>query len=76
MLTVEEKADCLRNGIFESLDEETLRAMAQRMGETELADGASLFLKGEPGDEIFVVVDGAVELFCGVYEWVHFYTDS
>src|SRR5210317_169861 len=65
MLSVEEKASCLRKGIFETLDEDTLLAMAQRMGEADFEDGESLFLKGEPGEEIFVVVSGQIEIHVG-----------
>ncbi len=65
MLTAEEKTACLKRGIFDALDENTLAAVAQRMGERELADGEILFLQGEPGDEIFVVVEGAIEIFVG-----------
>ncbi len=65
MLSVEEKTACLKRGIFEALDEETLAAMASRMGEREAEDGEVLFMRGEPGDEIFVIVEGGVEIFVG-----------
>jgi len=63
MLSLEEKTACLRRGIFATLDEETLTAVAQRMGERALPAGEVLFLRGEPGDEIFVVVEGGIEIF-------------
>jgi CRP-like cAMP-binding protein len=67
MLSLEEKADSLGRGIFEMLDRETLAAMAGRMGERDLAGGEVLLIKGEPGDEIFVVVEGEIEIFVGAH---------
>ena len=46
MLSVEEKTACLKRGIFEALDEDTLSAMASRMGEREAEDKEVLFLRG------------------------------
>lgn len=63
MLGIAEKTEALRKGIFSELDEETLAALAGRMGEREMKDGEVLFLNGEPGDEIFIIVDGEVEIF-------------
>ena len=33
MLSVEDKAACLRSGIFQSLDDEILTSIAERMGQ-------------------------------------------
>lgn len=63
LLSTEEKARCLAQGIFQGLPAAILHAMASRMGERSLEDGEILFLKGEPGDEIFVVVEGEIEIF-------------
>ncbi len=63
MLSLDEKAASLRRGIFENLDETTLADLAGRMGQRDLEDGEVLFLRGEPGDEIFVIVSGQIEIF-------------
>lgn len=63
MLDLADKTEALRKGIFSDLDEDTLEALAGRMGERELEDGENLFLNGEPGDEIFVIVDGEIEIY-------------
>ncbi|MHC4885146.1 MAG: cyclic nucleotide-binding domain-containing protein [Planctomycetota bacterium] len=63
MLELDDKIAALQKGIFSGLDHDTLAAMAGRMGERSLSDGEVLFLKGEPGDEIFVVVEGEIEIF-------------
>jgi len=65
MLTIEEKAACLGRGVFARLDEAQRRAVAERMGERELDDGAVLFLEGEPGNELFLVAAGRVEIVRG-----------
>ncbi|MHC4873790.1 MAG: cyclic nucleotide-binding domain-containing protein [Planctomycetota bacterium] len=63
MLDLAEKKEALRKGIFSDLDEDTLEALAGRMGERELEDEENLFLSGEPGDEIFVIVEGEVDIY-------------
>ncbi len=65
MLSVEEKAAVLDGGIFGDLGEDIRLAVAQRMGQRELADGEPLFLQGEPGDEIFIIVEGQIEINMG-----------
>ena len=62
MLSAEEKAKCLVKGVFGGLTEASRQAVAERMGERELEDGQYLFMQGEPGHEVFFVIDGAVEI--------------
>jgi CRP-like cAMP-binding protein len=62
MLSVEEKAEALAKGVFSGLDEAARRALAERMGEVEFAGGETLFLEGEPGSEVYVLVSGEVEI--------------
>lgn len=49
--------------LFSSLDEEELKVLVSAVGERSLAVGDVLFRAGEPGDALFVVRSGAVELF-------------
>src|SRR3989339_219887 len=65
MLSVADKSACLARGVFARLDPASLRALAERMGEREFTAGQPVFLEGEPGDEIFVVASGAVEVLRG-----------
>lgn len=65
MLSLEAKSTCLKSGLFRTLDDETLSAIAGRMGERDFAAGETLFVAGEPGDEIFVIVEGEIEIFVG-----------
>ncbi len=62
MLSVEEKAEFLGGGIFGGLDGETRLVIAQRMGQRDLQDGDTLFFNGEPGDEIFIITTGQIEI--------------
>jgi len=62
MLSVEEKAAALARGVFDRLDDEARLALAERMGERELAHGQPLFIRGEPGTEMFIVVEGTIEI--------------
>ncbi len=65
MLSVEEKAEFLEGGIFGSLDGDTRLAIAKRTGQRDLQDGETLFLNGEPGDEIFIITAGQIEIHIG-----------
>lgn len=67
MMTPEEKAASLRGGLFNDLPEDVLQNIALRMGERTLADNEQLFLNGEPGDEMFVVIEGEIEIHIGDY---------
>lgn len=48
---------------FELLDEDDLQALAEVVGEKELASNEILFHDGEPGESLFVVKSGEIELF-------------
>jgi uncharacterized membrane protein len=52
-----------RNELFEQLTEEDRAQLAQVVDRRELAAGATLFQAGEPGESLFVVSKGEVELF-------------
>lgn len=49
--------------IFSLLDDEEREALAERVEEHKAAAGTALFSSGDPGDALFVVVSGAVEIF-------------
>jgi CRP/FNR family cyclic AMP-dependent transcriptional regulator len=48
---------------FELLDEDDRRALAEVIDRLELDEGRVLFEVGEPGDELYVVREGEIELF-------------
>ena len=49
--------------LFEHLDEDDRRSLAEVIDRRSLATGAILFQSGEPGDSLYVVQSGEVELF-------------
>ena len=67
MLDAKEKAAFLERGIFEGLDDDTRLAVAGRMGQRDLQDGEVLFLEGEPGEEIFIILNGEIEIHLADY---------
>jgi uncharacterized membrane protein len=48
---------------FELLDEDERRALAEVIDRLDLEDGRTLFEAGEPGDELYVVREGSIELY-------------
>lgn len=62
MLTREQKATALGAGVFSGLPEGVRAALAERMGERHLEPGETLFMEGEPGSEIYVIVSGELEI--------------
>jgi SulP family sulfate permease len=48
--------------LFRELDDEALTRLAEVIEERELAEGARLFARGDPGDEIFIIRRGAVQI--------------
>jgi CRP/FNR family cyclic AMP-dependent transcriptional regulator len=52
-----------KNELFEQLTEEDRAQLAQVVDRRELAAGTALFQAGEPGESLFVVSAGEVELF-------------
>ncbi len=49
--------------LFEHLDEDDRSSLAEVIDRRSLATGATLFQAGEPGDSLYVVQSGEVELF-------------
>jgi len=49
--------------LFAQLDDDERGVLAQAMHERAIAAGAVLFRLGEPGDSMFIVQSGAIELF-------------
>ena len=49
--------------LFALLDERELAALAERASELQKPQGAELFHAGDPGDALYVVLGGSVELF-------------
>ena len=59
-----EDADAVlrRAPLFDGLDEESARALRRQMSEVKLSRGEHLFLEGEDGDRLYVVLDGKIKL--------------
>ena len=51
-----------RAPLFEGLDEDNARALRRQMTEVKLARGEHLFLEGQDGDRLYVVLDGKMKL--------------
>src|SRR3954466_2169419 len=49
--------------LFQQLDDDERGVLAQSMHEKAINAGDVLFWLGDPGDSMFIVKDGAVELF-------------
>jgi CRP-like cAMP-binding protein len=55
--------DDLRSSpLFAALDDEAAQALRASMTETTLERGATLFHEGEPGDRLYVILEGKVKL--------------
>ena len=55
--------DVLQNApLFAALDDEAARALRSSMLETTHPKGSAVFTEGEPGDRLYVVLDGKVKL--------------
>jgi CRP/FNR family transcriptional regulator, cyclic AMP receptor protein len=60
---VEDAEGVLRRApLFEGLDEESARALRRQMSEVKLSRGDHLFLEGQDGDRLYVVLDGKIKL--------------
>src|SRR4051794_13191748 len=49
--------------LFSTLDARELEALAERVDELHEPAGTVLFHAGDPGDALYVVIDGVVEVF-------------
>jgi len=60
---VEDAERVLRRApLFEGLDEENARGLRRQMTEVHLARGEHLFMEGQDGDRLYVVLDGKLKL--------------
>jgi CRP/FNR family transcriptional regulator, cyclic AMP receptor protein len=60
---VEDAEGVLRRApLFEGLDDESARALRRQMSEVKLSRGDHLFLEGQDGDRLYVVLDGKMKL--------------
>lgn len=65
-MEVLQRMECLRRtDLFESFSDEELGRFAAAMVETSCAPGAVLFTEGEPGQEMFILLEGALEIMKG-----------
>ena len=51
-----------RAPLFDGLDEESARALRRQMADVKLSRGEHLFLEGQDGDRLYVVLDGKIKL--------------
>ena len=51
-----------RAPLFDGLDEESARALRRQMSDVKLSRGEHLFLEGQDGDRLYVVLDGKIKL--------------
>lgn len=49
--------------LFERLSDEERGVLAERLNEVEIAAGQHAFKRGDPGDAVFIVVAGEIEIF-------------
>ena len=52
----------MQSPLFAALDAEGAAALHASLTETDFAKGEVLFIEGEPGDHMYVIVDGKVKL--------------
>jgi len=51
-----------RAPLFDGLDDEAARALRHQMAEMKLSRGEHLFMEGDDGDALYVVIDGKMKL--------------
>ena len=51
-----------RAPLFEGLDEESARALRRQMPDVKLSRGEHLFMEGQEGDRLYIVLDGKLTL--------------
>lgn len=62
MLTLEKILILKNAGLFSGLHIHELRLIAEIVEETAAADGEILFNQGEPGDSMYVIIEGKVQI--------------
>lgn len=63
--TIEKVLVLKRVGIFAATPDETLAEVAALLEETPLQPGQTIFEKGDPGDCMYIIVDGEVRVHDG-----------
>jgi uncharacterized membrane protein len=51
--------------LFESLEDDDLHALANRLREVKVEAGGSVFAQGDEGDAVYVIEEGAVDIVAG-----------
>ena len=51
-----------RAPLFNGLDDESARTLRRQTSEVKVARGEHLFLEGQDGDRLYVVLDGKIKL--------------
>ena len=51
-----------RAPLFDGLDDEDARALRRQMAEVKLSRGEHLFMEGDDGDALYVVIEGKMKL--------------
>ena len=51
--------------LFESLEDEDLAALVNKLREVTVASGETVFAQGDEGDAVYVIEDGAVDIVAG-----------
>lgn len=65
-ISVAERIEYLqKTDLFELFSKEELRNFAEKISEVKLAAGDTLFTEGEPGNELFILIEGAMTVFKG-----------
>jgi len=58
--------ELLKNiGLFESLTEDDIESLSNRLEDSEYDEGAVVFSQGDQGESLFIVEEGAVEISFG-----------
>ncbi|MEZ4516764.1 MAG: cyclic nucleotide-binding domain-containing protein [Chloroflexota bacterium] len=66
MLSTIEKVILLKDvELFSEMPDELVAQVASLLSEMELAAGQPVFDKGDPGDSLYIIVDGEVRVFDG-----------
>ena len=64
MIEANEKITLLRQvELFQGIDEDALRLIAEQITEQPVADGEIVFREGDPGDRLFVLLTGTMHVY-------------